>query len=381
MYKAILREETFGGTYFCFLSNQRYYFDKEETKNIVKNGIFPNDIKEESVVPKEEIKFIPIGEKEKPVKFTFSDVAFIEVTRECNLRCIHCLNNSGIKDPNELTKEETEELIKKLAFSGVSEIRFTGGEPLLNKNIYDYIKLCTDLGVSTSLGTNGTLVTKTIAEKLVKAGLKRCVISLDGTKEKHDMIRGKGNFDRSLKAITLLKEKNVDVRVNSVIMKNNIDDVIKLAKFLHSKKIKLYIRRFIESGRGKNLIDNNLSLKDYDYVRKELENELKDKYIDGHYLKSSEVTKKFRIDIPFPVTGCRAGERSFCITPNGNIYPCGFLAAQGYSEVANVRDVKDFRKFWNQLQKNKELSSLRGNMIKLNDNKITCMSYLYSMSK
>ncbi|MBQ7104512.1 MAG: radical SAM protein [Bacilli bacterium] len=379
MKEAVLRQESFGGTYFCFNTNTRYYLNEEETKNIIENGIYPEDFKEKDCIDKTKIKYIPMDKDENPIKFTFSDVVFIEVTRACNLQCKHCLNNSGTRMKDELNKEETETLIRSLAKAGVSEIRFTGGEPLLNENIYDYISLCTKLGLSTSIGTNGTLINGKIINKLKEAGLKRSVVSLDGTEEIHDDIRGKGNFQKSFKAINLLKEAGIDVRVNAVIMKNNIEDVIALAKFLDQNKIKLYIRRFIESGRGLNLTNYGLTLEDYDYVREQLKEELKGKYIDGHYLKSSEVLKKFRVDLPFEVTGCRAGQRSFCITPNGDIFPCGFLAAQGYEKVENVRNITDWRKFWNDLQQNKKLCALRNDMIKLNHQKITCMAYLYSI--
>ena len=381
MNDAILRQESFGGTYFCFNTNQRYYLTKEETENILERGIYPKDLKEADCVAKEKIKYIPMLKNEKPAKFTFSDVVFIEVTRECNLRCKHCLNDSGIKMKDELTAAETKKLIKNLAKAGIHEIRFTGGEPLLNKHIYEYIKLCTDLGLSTSIGSNGTLIDDEVIKKLKEAGLKRSVISLDGTEKIHDVIRGEGNFKKALNGIRLLKENGIDLRVNSVIMKNNIDDVIELAKFLDSQKIKLYIRRFIESGRGANLTNNSLTTEDYEYVKKELQDVLKNGYVDGHYLKGSDAVKKFRIDLPFVVTGCRAGQRSFCITPNGDIYPCGFLAAQGYNKVGNVRKVEDWRKFWNSLQKNKKLNCLREDLAKLNDKKITCMAYLYSMQE
>ena len=145
MNDAILRQEKFGGTYFCFKTNQRYYLTKEEVENILNHNLYPADIKEADCVDKAKIKYIPMKKGERPEKFTFSDVAFIEVTRACNLRCKHCLNNSGIKDKNELTAAETKKLIKGLAEAGIQEIRFTGGEPLLNKHIFDYIKLCTEL--------------------------------------------------------------------------------------------------------------------------------------------------------------------------------------------------------------------------------------------
>ena len=123
----------------------------------------------------------------------------------------------------------------------------TGGEPLLYKDIYKLIKLCTDNGICTSLGTNGTLVTKEIAYKLKDVGLKKVVVSIDGTQDMHDKIRGEGNYSKSIDGLKYLKDAGIDVRVNAVIMRSNMEDVINLAKILDKEKITLFIRRFIES--------------------------------------------------------------------------------------------------------------------------------------
>lgn len=374
----IIREETFGCTLFNIVSGNRYYLNKVEYKRLKNKNIVPVDIVDDCKnFDIKTTKIIELDNDIKTVKFAFSDIAFLELTRACNLRCRHCLNNSGIKNKNELTREETLKLISDLADAGIQEIRFTGGEPLLNKNVYEYIKCCTDLGLSTSLGSNGTLVDEKVAMKLKLAGLKRCVISIDGSRDAHDYIRGIGNYDKSMRAIDLLKSYGIDVRINSVIMKENINDVIKFAKNMHKKRNKLFIRRFIESGRGEYLKDNSLSLKDYEEVKKRLSKEIEGKYIDGHYLKEKDVQKTFRIKLPFRVTNCRAGERSFAIMPNGDISPCGFLAAQGYEKIGNVREINNFRRFWNDLQEDKVLFDLRNQMVLLDDKKITCMAYMY----
>lgn len=144
---------------------------------------YPDDFKDEDRISLSNIKIIPLEENNKPYKFSLSDVAFLELTRRCNLHCIHCLNNSGKEIEEEMTKDETINTIKGLCDAGVTDIRFTGGEPLLNKNIYKFIQLCTDNNISTSVGTNGTLINETIAKKLKKSGLKKCVISLDKMKK------------------------------------------------------------------------------------------------------------------------------------------------------------------------------------------------------
>ena len=206
--------------------------------------------------------------------FSFFDIVYLELTRACNLKCIHCLNNSGIKQKDELTKEDLLKLIKNFSSHGVQEIRFTGGEPLLFNGIYDLIKFATEEGICTSLGTNGTLITKEVAKKLKESGLKKVVVSIDGNKKTHDKIRGKKNYQKAMNGLKYLKQNDINVRVNSVIMKSNMEDVIKLAKKMSRKKITIFIRRFISSGRGKHLENNMLNKKDYDYVRNKLQKEL-----------------------------------------------------------------------------------------------------------
>ena len=61
------------------------------------------------------------------------------ITSNCNLRCKHCLNNSGTRLPNQLTDEEIFNLIIEFSKAGMQEIRFTGGEPLVHRRVYDFI--------------------------------------------------------------------------------------------------------------------------------------------------------------------------------------------------------------------------------------------------
>lgn len=119
------------------------------------------------------VRITKISNNEQIKNFSFADTVFIEITRKCNLRCIHCLNNSG---------------------------------------------------------------------------------------------------------------NNISVRINSVVMKNNIEDIIELSKLFNNLKIKMYIRRFVNSGRAKDLNDLSLTKEDYEYLKNELSDIVKDVYVDGHYL-------------------------------------------------------------------------------------------------
>lgn len=382
-YDINIREEVFGGTLMDVKTGKRVYITKKELKNILNNNIFPKDLQ---YLNKDNlnIKFTKLTKKIGNM-FSFFDIVYLELTRACNLKCIHCLNNSGIKQKDELTKDELLKLIKKLSSLGVQEIRFTGGEPLLFNGIYDLIKFATEEGICTSLGTNGTLITKEVAKKLKESGLKKVVVSIDGNKKTHDKIRGKKNYQKAMNGLKYLKQNDINVRVNSVIMKSNMDDVIKLAKKMSRKKITIFIRRFISSGRGKELENNMLNKKDYDYVRNKLQKELTKKtYVNGHYLRNDEGVNS-RIKLPFEIRGCKAGQRAITILPNGDINLCGFLAAQDFPKVGNIKELDDFLDFWILINKNDHLLNLRNNLDKynklLNVQETYCLAYIANYLK
>lgn len=382
MYNVNLREEIFGATVSVVETGKREYVNKEELEKIKKENIFPEGTFASKTNEKYNIKYIPLNaNRDIKEHFSFADIVYLELTRACNLRCKHCLNDSGEIMPNQLNEEEFEKLINNLAEAGVQEIRLTGGEPLLYKNIYKLIKLCTDNGICTSLGTNGTLITKESAQKLKDVGLKKVVVSIDGTQDKHDEIRGKGNYSKSIDGIKYLKNVGINVRVNAVIMKSNMEDVINLAKILNKEKITLFIRRFIESGRGENLKDNMLNQKDYEYVKEKLKEELDDSnpYVNGHYLRINEGVHP-RIPLPFTIRGCKAGQRAIAIMPDGEIQLCGFLSAQGFSGVENVRNIKSWTSFWDNLQQLDKLKFLRDTLEEYNSidgiQETYCLAYI-----
>ena len=378
-YTLSVRKEIFGATLLNLLTGRRIYVTKEELEKIEENSEFPADVV--SFLP-ENILIKATSYNQYSNYFSFADIVFLELTRGCNLRCKHCLNNSGIPEKNQLTIEECYYLVDKLSHAGLQEIRFTGGEPLIFDGIYDLIKYATDCGIFVSIGTNGTLITEEVAQKLKESGLKRAVVSLDGTKEMHDIIRGQGNYDKTIKAIKYLNNVEINIKVNAVIMRSNMDDVIMLAKQLHKEKIPIFIRRFIESGRGANLKDNMLSKKDYEYVNECLKEQLSDgPYVRGHYIRLTDEGKNNRIKLPFELrTGCKAGQRAFVVTPNGDIHYCGFLAAQDFPKISNVREIDDWILFWRNLQEEKNLKILEDNLDRYNSipgvQPTNCLAYV-----
>src|SRR3990170_179663 len=96
-----------------------------------------------------------------------------EVTRRCNLKCIHCRSSSAIDSPEGIfTTEESFRLIDDISGFAKPVIVLSGGEPLLRKDLFDIARYGTDKGLRMCIATNGTLIDDDICEKMKSSGIK-----------------------------------------------------------------------------------------------------------------------------------------------------------------------------------------------------------------
>ena len=114
---------------------------------------------------------------------------FWELTKGCNLRCIHCrASATELSSPDDLSTETAKAIIDQIAEVSNPILVLSGGEPLFRKDIFELARYGTEKGLRVALATNGTLVTKGIARKIADAGVKRVAISLDGADAAHPRI-------------------------------------------------------------------------------------------------------------------------------------------------------------------------------------------------
>ena len=354
---SLLRKESFGGTLINAISGKRIYLDQEEYSLVKKSGVLlKNLINELNIISG---KVIIIEPAMLPIyNFSAPDTIFFEITRECNLTCKHCLNNSGKRLPQEFSNKQLNSIIRDICTAGVQEIRFTGGEPLMVSNIFEYISKIRGYGLRVSIGTNGTLIDNNIAQKLASVGLNSAIISVDGMEKHHDFIRGKGSFGKTMKGIKNLLDVDISVRINIVAMKSNIKEIPTVVDYFFQRNIPVMIRRFIQSGRAKNLKDKELTREDYLLLKNELQLFLLDEkqIINGHYLKDEKVIT--RIQIPFERYSCSAGHRGLVVLPNGDVQTCGFLGSLGEPPIGNLK-TESLAFLWQKLLESKYIDSLR----------------------
>ena len=182
--------------------------------------------------------------------------------RRCNLKCVHCYAQSkDIEYKNELTTEQGKELIDDLAQFGAPVILFSGGEPIMRKDLPELALYARSKGMRAVISTNGTLIDKKMAKVLKEIGLSYVGVSLDGMRETNDKFRGfNGAFDLALQGMRNCLEEGIKVGLRFTINKKNVKDIPEIFDLLEKEKIpRVCFYHLVYSGRGSKLVKEDLS--------------------------------------------------------------------------------------------------------------------------
>jgi len=184
------------------------------------------------------------------------------ITRRCNLKCVHCYAHAkNIPFDNELSTTEGKDLIDDLAEFGVPVILFSGGEPLVRKDLPELAGYAVKKGMRAVISTNGTLITPQTARTLKDIGLSYVGISLDGMEEINDRFRGvKGAFRSALKGIENCNKAGIKVGLRFTINKSNAGQISEIFKLLEEMDIpRVCFYHLVYAGRGSELVKEDLS--------------------------------------------------------------------------------------------------------------------------
>lgn len=184
------------------------------------------------------------------------------MTRRCNLKCVHCYAQAV--DPegkDDISTDQAKTMIDDLAAYGAPVMLFSGGEPLVRKDLVELASYATQKGMRAVISTNGTLITQEKAKELKRAELSYVGISLDGGEEVHDKFRGvAGSFKKALQGITNCKEEGLKVGLRFTINKRNVQEVPKLFHILRDYEVpRICFYHLVYSGRGSELIQADLN--------------------------------------------------------------------------------------------------------------------------
>jgi len=279
----------------------------------------------------------------------FKPIVSWNITRKCNLKCVHCYIDAGLTSSDELSTEEALKLVDQMSEIGVPLILFTGGEPLVRKDFFQIARYARERGIKLVLSTNGTLITKEVARELKDVGVVYVGVSLDSIgADFHDYFRGvKGAFAAALAGINNALEAGLDVGLRFVITAKNYHEVDKYVDFaatLGIKRVTFY--HLSAAGRAQKLgkdwwytPDQYVKFMDVliekarEYAGK-LEIETTLAPFDGVYiaLKIGKGDAKY-LEFVEKTGGC--GRKIISIYPNGDVYPCQFI---DFYKLGNVRE-------------------------------------------
>lgn len=215
----------------------------------------------------------------------------ISLTHRCNLKCIYCHNEGERGFGEEITVNEVARIVRIASKYGVDRVKFSGGEPLLRKDLEDILRALPPLK-DVSLTTNGTLLAPR-AKRLKKAGLNRANISLDSLDSgRFDRItRCEGQFERVLKGIDAALDAGLTpVKLNMVYLKGvNEDEVERMMDFIRGRPLILQVIELMnfngvfEYHADVSALERSLKARADDFVCREMHRRTK------YYIKGAEV--------------------------------------------------------------------------------------------
>lgn len=184
------------------------------------------------------------------------------MTRTCNLNCIHCYTTSSPKlFEGELNTEEGKALIDDLADFQIPALLMSGGEPLVRHDIWELMEHARKRSLRVTLSTNGTLIDEAVAQRIKKEGFIYVGVSLDGLEEVNDHFRGKkGAFRRAVEGFRNLVQVGQRVGLRMTLTRHNFENLHGLFDFIEAEEIdRACFYHLVYSGRGKDISGDDLT--------------------------------------------------------------------------------------------------------------------------
>lgn len=257
----------------------------------------------------------------------------LALTHRCNIKCVHCYvgeeAGSRRNPAKELSTGRWKHIIDEITEAGCLYLLITGGEPLVRNDFNEIYRHARTNGLLVTVFTNGTLVTEDILELFHELPPKAVEISLygaaPGTYEK--ITRVKGSYEKCLKGIKSLIHHRINVRLKTILMKQNRHEFFKIEEMAGELGVKFRFDAAIFPGLNGSKAPIRLRVPAEDAVEKEFSNENRVREWKDFFERMPEL----------PVTGslyqCGAGKTHFNIDPYGNLQPCLMVTDLEYNLV------------------------------------------------
>jgi len=297
-----------------------------------------------------------------------------DMTHRCPLRCVMCNIWKMNKEERELTLDELKEAIDEIEEWGVKHVSFAGGETLVRKDdVIELIRHASSKRMRTDLITNGYFLDKKTCRRLLKSGVSKISLSVDGTKrETHDRIRGKGTYSRVIRAAKFLNElkkkmkAKTELEFTTVIFSYNFRELVDIFYLMKKFDFDFITYQVVTPDNSftlgpkysKNFYESRLwikgkKLKELERIVEKLVELKKTGCIRNTrgYLK--KIPKYFELKDKFKPGKCIVGFSYLNIDPYGNLNICGL------SPNLNIKDGK-LQELWNSEEYKKTRELIKG---------------------
>jgi radical SAM protein with 4Fe4S-binding SPASM domain len=259
------------------------------------------------------------------------------VTRECNLKCRHCYSESvDSPHPRELSTDEAKRLIDQIAETGAHLLILDGGEPLMRPDVFDLVRQSRKAGLTTVMGTNGTLITGEVADKLADAGIQGLAISLDGADaETHDAFRGvEGAWEQTLRGIENVRQAGIPFQIAPTLRHGSWRQwgpIAENAKGWGGNAVEVF--DYIPAGRGEENPEFEMTVEERRaFVGEYIARQRADDEMIYRSIGLPQIWVEIEKSVPedevlakFVRSCCAAGTRYCCVVYDGTVYPCMVL--------------------------------------------------------
>lgn len=267
-------------------------------------------------------------------------------TNACNMYCDHCYRDAGCKAEEELSTAEAKTLLEQIARAGFKIMIFSGGEPLMRPDIVELVAYAASLGLRPVFGTNGTLITLEMAQKLKAAGAMGMGISLDSMdREKHNKFRKfTGAWEGAVQGMRNCRAAGLPFQIHTTVMEWNNHELEDLTDFAVAEgAVAHHFFFLVPTGRAKTIEAESLRAEAYEDTltrimkkQQEVEIELKPTCAPQFLRIAAQMGLKTRFR-----RGCLAGTAYCIISPRGKVQPCAYLNM----ELGDVRQTP-FDEIW-----------------------------------
>jgi len=278
-----------------------------------------------------------------------------ELTAACNLSCQYCRASASHEpDQGELDTDEALRFLESIAPLKPMLI-LSGGEPLLRPDLFVIIRRAVSLGVRVSLASNGTLITAKLAEEIAASGVSRVSISLDGADAAvHDLGRGQGSFERSMRGIENLRGL-VGFQINFTVTRKNQSEltaIFELAERLGAAALHIFF--LVPTGRGRE--EDAISPEQQEELLRQITREVDRRTLEVQVTCAPQYARLKKPGHGRGSGGCLAGRKFVFVSRRGEVYPCGYLPLR----VGSIRE-KNFIEIW---ENSSQLQALREERLK-----------------